>query len=38
MALLLAQTQGAFLTSIKGIGIVLASGVTADDFDDCKKD
>ncbi|MCP4011319.1 MAG: IS110 family transposase [Proteobacteria bacterium] len=30
MALLLAQTQGAFLTSIKGIGIVLASGVTAE--------
>jgi len=30
MALLLAQSQGAFLTSIKGIGIVLASGVTAE--------
>ncbi len=30
MALLLARTQGAFLTSIKGIGIVLASGVTAE--------
>jgi transposase len=30
IALLLAQTQGAFLTSIKGIGIVLASGVTAE--------
>ena len=30
MALLLAQTQGAFLTSIKGIGIVLASGVTSE--------
>ena len=30
MALLLAQTQGAFLTSVKGIGIVLASGVTAE--------
>lgn len=30
MAQLLAQTQGAFLTSIKGIGIVLASGVTAE--------
>ena len=30
MALLLAQTPGAFLTSIKGIGIMLASGVTAE--------
>lgn len=30
MALLLARTQGAFLTSIKGIGIVLSSGVTAE--------
>jgi transposase len=30
MALLLAQTQGAFLTTIKGIGIVLASGFTAE--------
>ncbi len=30
MAQLLAQTQGAFLTSIKGIGIVLASGVAAE--------
>ena len=30
MALLLARTPGAFLTSIKGIGIVLASGVTAE--------
>ena len=30
MAQLLAQTQGVFLTSIKGIGIVLASGVTAE--------
>ncbi len=30
MALLLSQTQGVFLTSIKGIGIVLASGVTAE--------
>jgi hypothetical protein len=30
MAQLLAQTQGAFLTSIKGIGIVLASGVTGE--------
>jgi len=30
MALLLCQTQGAFLTSIKGIGIILAAGVTAE--------
>jgi transposase len=30
MAQMLAQTQGAFLTSIKGIGIVLAAGVTAE--------
>jgi transposase len=30
MAVLLAQTSGAFLTSVKGIGIVLASGVTAE--------
>ena len=30
MALLLGQTQGAFLTSIKGIGIILAAGVTAE--------
>jgi len=30
MAQLLAQTQGAFLTSIKGVGIILASGVTAE--------
>jgi transposase len=30
MAQLLAQTQGAFLTSIKGIGIVLASGVASE--------
>ena len=30
MAQLLAQTQGVFLTSIKGIGIVLAAGVTAE--------
>jgi transposase len=30
MALLLARTQGAFLLSIKGIGLVLASGVTAE--------
>jgi len=30
IALCLAQTQGAFLTSIGGIGIVLAAGVTAE--------
>ena len=30
MAIRLAQTTGAFLTSVKGIGIVLASGVTAE--------
>lgn len=30
IALPLAQSQGAFLTSIKGIGIVLAAGVTAE--------
>jgi len=30
MAQLLAQTQGAFLTSIKGVGIVLAAGVSAE--------
>jgi hypothetical protein len=30
IALLLAQTQGAFLTSIKGIGIVLAAGVACE--------
>jgi hypothetical protein len=30
MALLLARTQGVFLTSIKGIGIVLAAGVSAE--------
>jgi transposase len=30
MAQLLAQTQGAFLTSVKGIGIVLAAGVSAE--------
>ena len=30
IALNLAQTQGAFLTSIQGIGIVLAAGVTAE--------
>jgi len=29
-ALWLAQTQGAFLTSVRGIGIVLAAGVTAE--------
>jgi hypothetical protein len=30
MAILLSETTGAFLTSVKGIGIVLASGVTAE--------
>jgi hypothetical protein len=30
IALLLAQTQGAFLTSIKGVGIVLAAGVSSE--------
>ena len=30
MAVSLAQTQGAFLTSFRGIGIVLAAGVTAE--------
>jgi len=30
IAVLLAQTPGAFLTSIKGIGIVLAAGVTSE--------
>jgi transposase len=30
IALLLSQTQGAFLTSIKGIGIVLAAGVMSE--------
>lgn len=30
MALWLAQTQGAFLTTVKGIGIVLAAGVSAE--------
>jgi transposase len=30
ISLLLAQTQGAFLTSCRGIGIVLAAGVTAE--------
>lgn len=30
IALILAQTQGAFLTSIKGVGIVLAAGVCAE--------
>ncbi len=30
IALNLAQTQGAFLTSIRGIGLVLAAGVTAE--------
>jgi transposase len=30
IALLLSQTQGAFLTTVRGIGIVLAAGVTAE--------
>ncbi len=30
MAIWLAQTQGAFLTSVRGIGLVLASGVSAE--------
>ena len=30
IALNLAQTQGAFLTSVRGIGLVLAAGVTAE--------
>lgn len=30
IALILAQTQGAFLTSVHGIGLVLAAGVTAE--------
>jgi transposase len=30
MAVWLAQTQGAFLTSVKGVGMVLASGVAAE--------
>jgi transposase len=30
IALYLAQTQGAFLTTVRGIGIVLAAGVTAE--------
>ena len=30
IALELAQTQGAFLTSVRGIGIVLASGITSE--------
>jgi transposase len=38
MALAMAQTPGAFLTSIKGIGIVLAAGMTAEIGDPfCQK-
>jgi len=37
MALWLAQTQGAFLTTLRGIGIVLASGVTAEIGDPMKQ-
>jgi len=33
IALWLSQTQGAFLTSVRGIGIVLAAGVTAETGD-----
>jgi hypothetical protein len=38
IALNLAQTQGAFLTSVRGIGLVLAAGVTAEigDFNEQK--
>ena len=37
MALWLAQTQGAFLTTLRGIGIVLASGATAEIGDPDKQ-
>jgi len=37
MALWLAQTQGAFLTTIRGIGIVLAAGATAEIGDPTKQ-
>jgi hypothetical protein len=33
----LAQTQGAFLTTVRGIGIVLAAGVTAEIGDPNKQ-
>jgi len=38
MAIWLAQTQGAFLTTLRGIGIVLASGVTAEIGDPKKQE
>jgi transposase len=37
MALWLAQTQGAFLTTLRGIGIVLAAGATAEIGDPAKQ-
>jgi transposase len=37
MAVYLSQTQGAFLTSVRGIGIVLAAGVTAEIGDPNKQ-
>jgi transposase len=37
IALWLAQTQGAFLTTVRGIGIVLAAGVTAEIGDPIKQ-
>ncbi|MEN8247279.1 MAG: transposase [Thermodesulfobacteriota bacterium] len=37
IALNLAQTQGAFLTSVRGIGLVLAAGVTAEIGDPNKQ-
>jgi hypothetical protein len=37
MALWLAQTQGAFLTTLRGIGIVLAAGATAEIGDPTKQ-
>ena len=37
IALWLAQTQGAFLTTVRGIGIVLAAGVTAEIGDPNKQ-
>jgi hypothetical protein len=37
MAVNLAQTQGAFLTSVRGIGIILAAGVTAETGDPSEQ-
>jgi transposase len=37
IAIWLAQTQGAFLTSVRGVGIVLAAGVTAEIGDPSKQ-